>query len=107
VITWATILSFATWRITSLLYVESSFAWLRKAIGIVEDETTGAMSYPCNWLGELWECFWCLSLLVAFVLAVIVYVLTDLNVFEAFLVWLASAAGALVLDVRYFARLRG
>jgi len=107
VIEWTFVLSFATWRVTSLLYVETSFAWLRMWIGIREDETTGAVSYPCNWLGELWECFWCLSLVVAFVLAVSVYASTDLNVLEALAVWLASAAGALVLDVRYFARLRG
>lgn len=101
------ILSFVTWRITSLLYIESSFTWLRKWIGIVEDEATGAMSYPCTLLGEIWECFWCLSLVVALVLAVSAYVLMDLNVYEAILVWLASSTGALVLDVRYFARLRG
>jgi len=107
VIEWTLVLSFATWRVTSLLYVESSFVWLRKWIGIVEDEATGAVSYPCNLLGELWECFWCLSLVVALMLAVSAYILTDLNVLEALVVWLASAAGALVLDVRYFARLRG
>lgn len=106
-IEWTLVLSFATWRVTSLLYVESSFVWLRKWIGIVEDEATGAVSYPCNLLGELWECFWCLSLVVALMLAVSAYILTDLNVLEALVVWLASAAGALVLDVRYFARLRG
>ena len=103
---WAILLSFATWRVTSLLYIEAPFTWLRKLIGIVEDETTKTMSYPCSLLGEIWECFWCLSLLVALVFAAITYALTDLNIYEALVVWFASAAGALVLDVRYFARLR-
>jgi hypothetical protein len=106
-IKWALILAFATWRVTSLLYIEAPFAWLRKWIGIFEDDETGTMSYPCNLLGEIWECFWCLSLVVSFVLVLFCYILTDLNIFEALVVWLASAGGALVLDVRYFARLRG
>jgi hypothetical protein len=44
---------------------------------------------------------------VAFVAAGIVYAAGELTPLEAFAVWLASSAGALVLDVRYFARLRG
>lgn len=104
---WALLLAFATWRVTSLLYIEEPFAWLRKRIGIVEDEATGARSYPCNVLGEVFECFWCLSLVVSFLLAAVTWRVVGLGIYEALIVWLASAAGALVLDVRYFARLRG
>jgi len=107
VIAYALILSFVTWRVTSLLYVESPFAWLRTWLGMEESKATGAITYPCNAIGNLWSCFWCLSLVVAFAFAIITYILTNLNIYEALLVWLASAAGALVLDVRFFARLRG
>ena len=104
---WALILSFATWRVTSLLYIEAPFAWLRAWLGMEENRATGAITYPCNVIGDLWSCFWCLSLVVAFVFTVATYAFTDLELFEALIVWLASAAGALVLDVRFFARLRG
>ena len=106
-IAYALILSFATWRVTSLLYVESPFAWLRAWLGMKESVATGTIMYPCNAIGDLWSCFWCLSLVVAFALTVATYAFTDLELFEALIVWLASAAGALVLDVRFFARLRG
>lgn len=106
-ISWALLLSFATWRVTSLLYIESPFGWLRKIVGINDDEATGSRSVPDNMIGVLWSCFWCLSLVVSFAFATITFTLTDLNIFEALIVWLASAAGALVLDVRFFARLRG
>lgn len=106
-IEYALLLSFATWRTTSLLYIESSFEWLRKMIGVNDDEATGSRSVPDNMIGALWSCFWCLSLAISFALSAITFILTDLNIFEALVVWLASAAGALVLDVRFFARLRG
>lgn len=104
---WSLILSFATWRVTSLLFVESPFEWLRSLLRIEDDEATGARTVPDNIIGALFDCFRCLSLVVSLCFAVAVYVLTDFNVFEALVIWLASAAGALVLDVRYFARLRG
>ena len=106
-IAYVLILSFVTWRVTSLLYIEAPFAWLRRWLGVSDDAETGARIVPANIIGALFDCFWCLSLVVALAFAVITYILTDLNIYEAFLVWLASAAGALVLDVRYFARLRG
>jgi hypothetical protein len=107
VIEWAFLLAFATWRVTSLLHFEKPFGWLRNLLGIEYDEETKTMAYPCNLIGEIWECFWCLSLVVSFVLVLFCYIFTDLNIFEALIVWLASAGGALCLDVRFFARLRG
>jgi hypothetical protein len=107
VIEWSLIIAFATWRVTSLLYIEQPFAWLRKWLHVDDDEATGARTVPDNIIGALFGCFWCLSMLVAFVFAAITYALTDLNVYEALVVWLASAAGALCVDVRFFARLRG
>lgn len=106
-IAWALLLSFATWRVSSLLYAESPFLWLRDWIGVEEDIELGARTVPHNIIGELFDCFWCLSLVVAFCFAVVTFIFTDLNIYEALVVWLASAGGALVLDVRYFARLRG
>jgi hypothetical protein len=107
VIAYALILSFVTWRVTSLLYIEEPFAWLRRMLGVSDDAETGARIVPANIGGALFDCFWCLSLVVAFVFAAATWALSDLTLYEAFLAWLASAAGALVLDVRYFARLRG
>lgn len=106
-IAWFVLLSFATWRVSSLLYTEAPFQWLRDRLGVEEDIELGARIVPHNVIGALFDCFWCMSLVVAFVLCVPVYAFTDLNILEALAVWLASAAGALVLDVRYFARLRG
>ena len=106
-ITWAVLLAFATWRVSSLLYIESPFDWLRKWLHVEDDLATGARTVPDNAIGALFDCFWCMSLVVAFVFAVVTYILTDLGLYEALVVWLASAGGALVLDVRYFARLRG
>jgi hypothetical protein len=107
VIAWALVLSFVTWRITSLLYVESPFLWLREALGVEDDTGTGARTVPRGIVGALFDCFWCMALVVAFVAAGIVYAAGELTPLEAIAVWLASSAGALVLDVRYFARLRG
>ena len=104
---YALILSFATWIVSSLLYIESPFVWLRKLLHVDDDEATGARTVPANVIGALFDCFWCMSLVVAFVFAGLTFILTDLNIYEAVLVWLASATGARVLDVRYFARLRG
>ena len=103
---WALILSFATWRITSLLFIESPFSWLRKLLGIQEDEFTETLSYPDNIIGKTFQCFWCLTLIVALALLALVYVFTTLNIFEAIMLWLAASAGAIVIDIRFFARYR-
>ena len=106
-IEWALVLSFVVWRVSSLLYVEEPFEWFRRLAGVEDDKVTKARIVPAGLAGALFDCFWCLSLVVAFVFSAITYILTELNIYEALVVWLASAAGALVLDVRYFARLRG
>jgi hypothetical protein len=106
-IEWSLLLSFATWRVTSLLYKESPLRFVREWLGMKEDDETDTISYPDNFIGAWWSCFWCLSLVISFIMTGVTFALTDLTIFEAIMTWLASAAGALVLDVRYFARLRG
>lgn len=104
---WFIILAFTTWRVTSLLYMESPMAWLRKLLGMHEDGETDTISYPDGAIGDWFSCFWCLTLVVAFALSVSVYIFTTVNIFEAFMLWLASSAGAIVIDARFFARYRG
>ena len=105
-IPYALILSFVVWRITSLLYIESPFLWLRDRIGVEEDIELGCRTVPHNLIGALFDCFWCMAMVIAFVLAVITGILYGLHLYDTFLLWLASSAGALMIDVRYFARLR-
>ena len=82
-IAWSILLAFATWRVSSLLYIESPFDWLRKWLHVEDDMATGARTVPDNVIGALFDCFWCMSLVVAFVFAVVTYILTDLNIYEA------------------------
>ena len=90
------ILSLVTWRVTSLLYDESAFEWLRKWLGI--EEVDGVLHYPDNLLGEMWACFWCLSLVVALVIAAAVVPLTRFRPWLIGPLWLASAAGAVMVE---------
>lgn len=92
----ALLLSLATWRVTSLLYDESAFGWLRKRLGI--EETGGVTRYPDNFLGDLWGCFWCLSLVVAGIAAAAMTPLAHLPAWRGVLLWLAAAAGAVVVE---------
>lgn len=97
-ICWMFLLALATWRITALLYVEDVFGWLRKALGIVELD--GEPIYPDNWIGDLWGCFWCLSLVVALILSTATAVVGEMEVWSWFVLWLSSAAGALWVEKR-------
>jgi len=66
---------FATWRIASLLHTEDAFEWLRKWIGIGNDEKGYPALYPDTFWGKAFKCFWCLTLIVsAPVTAYILYV---------------------------------
>jgi len=103
---WAFLLSLATWRLTALLYVEDAFRWLRKRLGI--GEVGGVMTYPPNWIGALWGCFWCLSLVVALVLSAATAIVGGtspalggkMGVWSWFVLWQSSAAGALWIEKR-------
>lgn len=95
---WVLILSLATWRISALLYIEDAFRWLRKRLGIVELE--GELIYPTNWIGDLWGCFWCLSLMTAFILSTVTAIVDKMGIWSWFVLWLSSAAGALWIEKR-------
>lgn len=107
IVSWAIILAFASWRVTSLLFSESPMAWFRKLLGMHEDDATNTISYPDGAIGDWFGCFWCLSLIVSLALSALVYIFTPINIFEAFMLWLASSAGAIIIDARFFARYRG
>jgi len=92
----AVLLSLVTWRVTSLLYDESLFGWLRRRLGI--EEVDGILHYPDNLLGEIWACFWCLSLVVALAVAAVIVPLTWFRAWLIGPMWLASAAGAVMVE---------
>lgn len=66
-----TLLAFATWRITSLLYAEDGpyavFAYLRQRLGIYYDEY--GKRQADNELGKMFNCPACLSVWVGLFLA--------------------------------------
>lgn len=75
------------------------FDWLRRRLGI--DQTSDDWEtwlYPAGIIGELWSCFWCLSLLVAAMVAIVAVVLGFASIREWLPLWLASAAGAIMVD---------
>ena len=92
----AALLSLVTWRVTSLLYDESAFNWLRRWLKI--EEVDGAFLYPDKGLGKMWSCFWCLSLIVALVVAAVIVPLTWFRAWLIGPMWLASAAGAVMVE---------
>ena len=79
---WFLILSFATWRITSLLYSERMFKKLRTLIGIIDMD--GVMTYPEpeTLLSSIWECFYCLTLYVALILSFIIMMKYKFSILE-------------------------
>jgi len=88
-----------TWRITSILHGEQMFDWGRRRLGV--DQTSDDWDmwlYPAGIIGEVWSCFWCLSLLVAAIVAIVAVALGFANIREWLLLWLASAAGAIMVD---------
>ena len=95
---WMFLLSWSTWRVTALLYGEASFAWLRKLIGITEID--GEVLGSDGFLGVIWECFWCLSLVVSIILSTIVSVVNDISILNWFILFTSSAAGALWIEKR-------
>jgi hypothetical protein len=75
----------STWRITHFLRAEDgpgdSVVWLRKAVGE-------------GFFGSLLDCFYCLSVWIAFPFAV----LLGESRAERFLLWLSLSAGAILLE---------
>lgn len=99
------LLSLAVWRIASILMFEDMGCGFRNLIGIQCDETTHANTYPDNIIGEVFSCFWCLSLVVAFVLSVLVWLSTGFSV-DTLLYFPASSTGAIIIERYFFTRYR-
>lgn len=96
---WIVILSLVNWRITSLLHTESMFGWLRKWIGIDETEDdTYTWIYPDGLWGDIFGCFWCLSLWVAWTLSTITAYFIRPSILEWFCLWLGAATGAIITE---------
>ena len=55
------VLGLATWRITSILHCEKISGCIRKGVGAEYTDTTDTWTYPDTFLGNLFACFWCLS----------------------------------------------
>lgn len=89
---------FATWSVASLLHTEDAFEWLRKWIGIKNDESGYPSIYPDTFWGKTFNCFWCLSLVVG--LPITVYILWARK--EPWLlapfIWLSARAVAVWLE---------
>jgi hypothetical protein len=91
----AALCGLAVWRLTSLLHTEDAFEWLRRWIGIRNDDKGYPTIYPETFWGALFDCFWCLSLVVAVPIATMVYSVWDLGADGFLLIWFASSAVAI------------
>ncbi len=98
----AFVLSLAAWRLTSLLHSEGGpfevFVRFRALLGVVHGEDGEPVGYPENFIGGLFECFWCLSMWVALPLAVACGWAAGLAAWTWPVLWLASAAGAIWME---------
>ncbi len=88
----------ATWRLASLLHTEDAFEWLRKWIGIRNDEDGYPAIYPDGILGDMFNCFWCLSLAASFLVTFPVVLVGRINLIYALGLWLGSSAFAVWLE---------
>ena len=92
------LLGLATWRLASLLHTEDAFEWLRKRIGIGNDEQGFPAMYPDSFWGGIFSCFWCLATVVALPVALLGIVLARQNPLWWPVLWLASSAVAIWLE---------
>lgn len=103
------ILSLATWRLASLLYDEEGpwqvFNRVRGLFGIKHDED-GPVKYPSTLFGDIFQCFWCVSLYTAAIMSAFVTLYTGLDWQEWVLLWLASSTGAIVIEQRFVRRFK-
>lgn len=54
----------AVWRITNIIYDEKIFEGLRNRLK--KEIVEGVWVYPDTFIGDLFSCFWCLSVWVSF-----------------------------------------
>ncbi len=85
----------SAWRLASLLHTEDAFEWLRKWIGIENDEQGYPAIYPGTLLGDVFHCFWCLSLVTAAPVTIVVAVMSEMHWLLALLLWLAASTVAI------------
>lgn len=78
---WLIIAGLAAWRITSILHHERIAEPVRKLIGVreIEPSANSTLSevsrfYPDTFLGQLFECFLCLSVWVGLIMLVVLVV---------------------------------
>jgi hypothetical protein len=90
----------ATWRLSSLLHTEDMFGWLRHWIGIRNDDKGYPVIYPGTFWGNVFDCFWCLSLVAAVPITAIVAWVSKMHWALAGLFWLGSSAFAIWLEKR-------
>jgi hypothetical protein len=93
-----TLSGLATWRLSSLLHTEDAFEWLRRWIGIRNDDDGYPVIYPETFWGDVFDCFWCLSLVAAVPITVAVALVSGMGIVEGILLWLASSAFAIWLE---------
>jgi hypothetical protein len=85
----------AIWRVASLLHTEDAFEWLRRWIGIENDEDGYPTIYPVTLLGRLFKCFWCLSLVTALPVAALLAWIADVDPIWLLPIWLAASTVAI------------
>lgn len=95
---WMLVVGLASWRLTSMLHSEQMFGWLRHRLGILHGEDRLPCGYPSTWLGEMWECFWCLCLVVSLPISLGVGLLFPLFWWEIALLWLSSSTVAILAE---------
>lgn len=94
----------AVFRLTSILHHERIAYPIRKRFGILEGEDVDlplgdVRLYPDNFWGNLFECFWCLSVWVSFPVGLYICLLAPYPALFL-LVPFALSAGAIIIEER-------
>jgi len=86
---------FVSWRVASLLHTEDAFEWLRRWIGIDNDEDGYPAIYPETIWGKIFDCFWCLSTITAVPITVLLIWWAAVDWIWALPVWLSASTVAI------------
>jgi fucose 4-O-acetylase-like acetyltransferase len=89
-----------SWRISSMLYGEQMFDWLRQLLGVgqTDEYDWDKWQYPQNIIGDTLSCFWCLSLAMSFPIALIATLWLRLDVLQFSLLWLGTSTLAIMIE---------
>ena len=94
-----TILSgLTTWRLASMLHTEDVFEFLRNWIGIENDEDGYPALWPDSFWGNIFHCFWCLTMVVSFPVTIVVVLAAEVYVVWLFPIWLGASAVSIWLE---------